>query len=81
MKKTIKIFTYDGEKKTETERLETDEEEREREEFEHVEYTTPEYLLLDEMIDELGDVGVDVSYFPPSAKRILLKYSKKITIN
>ena len=36
--------------------------------------------LLDKMIDELGDAGVDVSYFPAKAEEILLKYAKKLQI-
>lgn len=41
---------------------------------------TPEYQLLDTMIEELSDAGVDVSYFPGEAWDVLLEYSKKITI-
>ena len=41
---------------------------------------TKEYQLLNEMIDELEDTGVDVSYFPERAKEVLRRYSQQIKI-
>lgn len=37
------------------------------------------YNILDRMIDALGEVGVDVSYFPEEAKKILEETSIKIS--
>ena len=41
---------------------------------------TPEYILLDQLINDLYDAGVDVSYFPEGAKKVLIKYSKLIKV-
>jgi len=37
------------------------------------------YNLLDNMIDELGEAGVDVSCFGHRARMVLVKYAKKLT--
>ena len=37
------------------------------------------YKLLDKMIDDLEESGVDVSYFPDRAKLIMKKYAIKIS--
>jgi len=35
--------------------------------------------LLDNMIDELGEAGVDISCFGHRARMVLVKYAKKLT--
>ena len=37
------------------------------------------YNLLNNMIDELGEAGVDVSCFGHRARMVLVKYAKKLT--
>ena len=39
-----------------------------------------EYQLLNKMINELYEAGVDVSYFPEGAREVLKKYANLITI-
>lgn len=41
---------------------------------------TTELELLEDMIDELSTAGVDVSYFPKRADKVLLKYSMLIKV-
>lgn len=36
------------------------------------------YGMLDEMIDKLYDAGVDTSYFPEDARKVLATYARKI---
>lgn len=47
-----------------------------------IKFDTPEaeriYKTLDAMIDELYTEGVDVSYFPDGARKVLARYAEKL---
>lgn len=53
---------------------------REKKEIDAKRRDTPTYRLLDNMINDLYNDGVDVSYFPDSAEQVLEDYSKKIKL-
>lgn len=79
MSKTI--LSIEVEKLTPKEILEQEKEDREEVKFQKSIKNPKIYKLLDEMIESLYEAGVDVSYFPLKAKKVLVKYSNKFSID